>query len=475
VLQSNATLSHRQDESLPRQTTRSRRGGGHDGQGSHKPHCTRLATVEEYSKLLLAIDDLFIESGKRESWTKQYDAKFIKEAVQSGTGQLQKVTVNIVKAKCKNANHQNLLKNLDLLKNRAKKVDAAVARVLHIRGRRRNMPVIPIAATGDPITISGEEEQIEDTELVKKEKKSQSVMLYTTITFAAAIAIFALVGLVLPKPKNMPTGSSRPFRSADTYFGDFKFWWNERKDGYALKTRTIVNCGLERVRSAFTSRSAKFPYASARNEKSFWSAKNFIGSVRGQMHKLYDSSVYYAEGLADLYKERMRKEPPSDRRAEYSELESDGSEYGEEKMVTSEYNLASRDSESSESDSSLEEYHNMGARTSPLLTPVDEVEDEEKSTKRVTAEVHSEPVAIVPKLSIHSDSDDTAKIFKETESKIYTVSPLKASVVSRHSSSSSSSRKTSANRSLVCEEQSIASQRDTPPKPPVADYPLEDE
>ena len=33
---------------------------------SHKPHCTRLATVEEYSKLLLAIDDLFIESGKRE-------------------------------------------------------------------------------------------------------------------------------------------------------------------------------------------------------------------------------------------------------------------------------------------------------------------------------------------------------------------------------------------------------------------------
>lgn len=32
----------------------------------NKPHCTRLATVEEYSKLLLAIDDLFIESGKRE-------------------------------------------------------------------------------------------------------------------------------------------------------------------------------------------------------------------------------------------------------------------------------------------------------------------------------------------------------------------------------------------------------------------------
>ena len=100
--------------------------------------------------------------------------------------------MNIVKAKCKNANHQNLLKNLDLLKNRAKKVDAAVARVLHIRGRRRNMPVIPIAATGDPIAISGEEEQIEDTELVKKEKKSQSVMLYTTITFAAAIAVSCL-------------------------------------------------------------------------------------------------------------------------------------------------------------------------------------------------------------------------------------------------------------------------------------------
>ena len=31
-----------------------------------KSHCSRLTTVEEYSKLLLATDDLFIESGKLE-------------------------------------------------------------------------------------------------------------------------------------------------------------------------------------------------------------------------------------------------------------------------------------------------------------------------------------------------------------------------------------------------------------------------
>ena len=108
--------------------------------------------------------------------------------MKTGTALLNDITVKLVKSKCKNANDQNLLKNLNVLKQRAKKVTEVSKQIGHIYDKQFNMPVVPISETGEPVKPPAKEE-ILNPEMAKEGKKSKTVMLYTTITFSCAIGV----------------------------------------------------------------------------------------------------------------------------------------------------------------------------------------------------------------------------------------------------------------------------------------------
>ena len=168
-----------------------------------------------------------------------------------------------------------------------------------------------------------------------------------------------------------------------------------------MNVHTIVECVQDnvksvghKVKSQFSSKGVKFPYASARtsareNQKSEWSARRvwngaYIVSARGKIHQMYDSSIYYCKGLVNLYRHRSDEEKEEKIRSHYSELLSDDSlQRMHEESEDDASHHSSDDSESSD----MEEYHALtksdskvtksstkrDSSRSSIMTPVEEM------------------------------------------------------------------------------------------------------
>jgi hypothetical protein len=110
----------------------------------------------------------------------------IEECLKIGTKLLKDLSAQLIEQKCKNTSESNLLKNLELLEHKASDVKDALKNVQNIHEKLHNMPIVPEI----PIfTIDDSDKNAEEPEIVAKKKKTKSVMLYTTITFAGSIAV----------------------------------------------------------------------------------------------------------------------------------------------------------------------------------------------------------------------------------------------------------------------------------------------